>query len=69
MDLNEHELTNLELTRGQNATECDLSSFMTLKNSLKEYVSECTIIDRCNLKLEESVGQGICYIKNGRTHA
>ena len=53
--MNDHEL---EVTQRQSTTECDLSSFLTVKNSLKKYVSECTIIDRCNLKLEESVGQG-----------
>ena len=31
---------------------------MTVERSLRKQVSECWLIDSCNLKLEEPVGQG-----------
>ena len=58
--MNDHTLISPEVPQRQNATEGDLPSFLVVRKSLKKCISNCAIIDRCNLKLEESVGQGIC---------
>ena len=67
--MNDHTLTSPELIKLQDATEGDLPSFMVVRNSLKKCISECAIIDRCNLKLEESVGQGMFYIRPGKLNS